>query len=167
VAPAGFYAAALLLASSFRRLSGSNAAGGLLLVLLLGNGQVIRLSFMIMTESLFLSCFMLLLALFCRLVREPGWQALALASLVAGLAVLIRPAGYALLVSLPLVAWWSWRGGVLASQAVFATVLPCVLILGAGMAAYHSEHGLWRTQTFSWEAYVRQGRSHRRRGATE
>jgi hypothetical protein len=145
----GFYGvAALLLASSFRRLSGSNTAGGLLLVLLLGNGQVIRLSFMIMTESLFLSCFMLLLGLFCRLVQKPAWQALALASLVAGLAVLIRPAGYALLVSLPLVTWWSWRGGVRARQAVFATVLPYLFILGAGMAAYHSEHGLWRTETF-------------------
>jgi hypothetical protein len=145
----GFYgAAAWFLAGSFRRVSGSNFAGGLLLVLLLGNGQVTRLSFMIMTEALFLSCLMLLLALFCRLVQTPRWPPLALASLVAGLAVLIRPAGYALLVSLPVVAWWSWRDALPLKQAVLAAMVPCLVVLGLGMAAYHAQHGLWRTQSF-------------------
>jgi hypothetical protein len=139
---------AWLLADSFRRLSGSDIAGGLLLVLLLGNGQVTRLSFMIMSESLFLSCLMLLLASFCRLAQRPRWPTLALASLVAGLAVLIRPAGYALLVSLPVVSWWSWRAALPTKQVIFATVLPCLAALGVGMAAYHAEHGLWRTQSF-------------------
>ena len=145
----GFYGVtAWLLASSFRRVSDSNFGGGLLLVLLLGNGQVTRLSFMIMTESLFLSCLMLLLALFCRLVQTPRWPALALASLVAGSAVLIRPAGYALLVSLPVVSWWSWRGALPLMQAVFAAMVPGLVVLGSGMVAYHAQHGLWRTQSF-------------------
>jgi hypothetical protein len=116
--------------------------------LLLGNGQVTRLSFMIMTESLFLSCLMLLLALLCRLVQTPRWPALALASLVAGSAVLIRPAGYALLVSLPVVSWWSWRGALPLMQAVFAAMVPGLVVLGSGMVAYHAQHGLWRTQSF-------------------
>jgi hypothetical protein len=145
----GFYGVtAWLLASSFRRVSDSNFGGGLLLVLLLGNGQVTRLSFMIMTESLFLSCLMLLLALLCRLVQTPRWPALALASLVAGSAVLIRPAGYALLVSLPVVSWWSWRGALPLMQAVFAAMVPGLVVLGSGMVAYHAQHGLWRTQSF-------------------
>jgi hypothetical protein len=145
----GFYGVtAWLLASSFRRVSDSNFGGGLLLVLLLGNGQVTRLSFMIMTESLFLSCLMLLLALFCRLVQPPRWPALVLASLVAGSAVLIRPAGYALLVSLPVVSWWSWRGALPLMQAVFAAMVPGLVVLGLGMVAYHAQHDLWRTQSF-------------------
>ena len=145
----GFYGVtAWLLTVCFKRVSGSNLGGGLLLVLLLANGQVTRLSFMIMTESLFLSCLMLLLALFCRLVQMPRWPTLALASLVAGLAVLIRPAGYALLVALPMVSWWSWRGALPLKQAALAVVAPCLVVLGLGMAAYHAEHGLWRTQSF-------------------
>jgi hypothetical protein len=140
---------AWLLAGSFRRLSGSNIAGALLLILLLGNVQVTRLSFMILTEPLFLSCLMLLLALFCRLVQTPRWPTLALASLVAGAAILIRPAGYALLVSLPFVSWWSWRGALPARQTVLAATLPCLMALGFGVAAYHAEHGLWQTQSFA------------------
>lgn len=140
--------AAWCLAGAFRRLTDSQVAGFLLLVLLLGNGQVTRFSFMMMTESLFLSCLMLLLALFCGLVRMPRWQTLVLASLAAGVAVLIRPAGYALLASLPVAAWWSWRGEVPARQIVPAAALPCLLALGFGVAAYHAEHGLWRTQSF-------------------
>jgi hypothetical protein len=146
----GFYgAAAWFLAGAFRRPSGSNIGAGLLLILLLGNVQVTQLSFMILTESLFLSCLMLLLALFCRLVQTPRWPTLALASLVAGCAILIRPAGYALLVSLPVVAWWSWRGALPARQTVLAAAVPCLAALGFGMATYHAEHGLWRTQSFA------------------
>jgi hypothetical protein len=140
--------AAVLLAGAFRRLAKSNLAGGLLLVLLLGNGEVTRLSFMIMTESLFLACLMLLLALFCRLAQMPSWRTLALASFVAGLAVLIRPAGYALLTSLPVVAWWSWGDALPARQTILAAILPCLAVLGGGMAAYHAEHGHWQTQSF-------------------
>lgn len=145
----GLYAlAALLLATSFQRLTHSNVAGGTLLVLLLGNTQVTRLAFMVMTEPLFLSCLMLLLALFCRLASVPRWTNLALASMTAGVAVLIRPAGYALLVSLPVLAWWSWRDGLWFPWAILAGALPCLAVLAAGMAAYHAEHGSWRTQTF-------------------
>ena len=140
--------AALFLCSSFRRLSYSKFASTLLLALLLGNGQVTRLSFMIMTESLFLSCLILLLGFFCLLLRAPRWPTLALASLVTGLAVLIRPAGYALVVSLPVVAWWCRRDGLPARQAVLAAVLPYLVVLGGGIAAYHAKHGLWRTETF-------------------
>lgn len=144
-----FYgAASLLLCSAFRRLSGSRIAASLVLLLLLGNPQVTRLSFMIMTESLFLSCLMLLLALYCRLVLAPRLQILAATSLVTGLAVLIRPAGYGLVVALPVVAWWCWRQGLSRWQTVLAAAVPYLAVLGAGMAAYHAEHGLWRTETF-------------------
>ncbi len=145
----GLYAlAAVFLCGSFRRISGSKFAAAVLLALLLGNRQVTRLSFMIMTESLFLSCLMLLLGFFCRLLAAPRWQTLALASLVAGLAVLVRPAGYALVVALPLAAWWCWRDGLPGRQAVLAAAMPYLVILGGGVTAYHAEHGQWRTETF-------------------
>ncbi|MBV8777904.1 MAG: hypothetical protein JO258_11980, partial [Alphaproteobacteria bacterium] len=140
--------AALLLAAEFRRLTQSKLAGGALLVLLLGNTQVTRLSFMIMTEALFLAFLMLLLAALCRLARSPRWQMLAVASLIAGVAVLVRPAGYALLLSLPGAAWWSGRGGFPWPRALFAAALPCLAVLAMGMVAYHAVHGLWRTQSF-------------------
>ena len=145
----GLYAlAALFLCCEFRKLSGSRFASGLLLVLLLGNAQVTRLNFMIMTEALFLCCLMLLLALCCRLVRKPRWQTLGMASLAAGLAALIRPAGYALIISLPVIGWWCWRDALPAGRAVLAAALPYLATLGLGMIAYHAEHGLWRTETF-------------------
>lgn len=140
--------AAWLLALAFRHLTESRLAGVLLLALLLGNAQVTRLSFMIMTESLFLTCLMLVLALACRLVTVPRWQTLALASLVAGIAVLIRPAAYAVLPALPLLAWWGWRDGMSRRETVAAAMYPCLLVLGLGMVAYHAEHGLWRTESF-------------------
>lgn len=146
--------AAVFLCGSFRRLSGSKISAAILLVLLLGNGQVTRLSFMIMTESLFLSCLLLLLGVFCRLLRTPRWRTLALASLITGLAVLIRPAGYALVVSLPVVAWWCWRDGLPARQTVLAAALPYVIVLGGGIIAYHAEHGLWRTETFVGRTFL-------------
>jgi hypothetical protein len=116
--------------------------------LLLGNAQVTRLNFMIMTEALFLCCLMLLLALCCQLVRKPRWQTLGMASLAAGLAASIRPAGYSLIVSLPVIAWWCWRDGLPARRTVLAAALPYLATLGLGMIAYHAEHGLWRTETF-------------------
>jgi hypothetical protein len=140
--------AAWYFACAFRRLTGSNLAGVLLLVLLLGNGQVTRFSFMIMTESTFLSCLMLLLALFCQLARTPRLQTLALASLFAGLAVLVRPVGYALLASLPVAGLWSWRDALPTRMVISCAALPCLAALGFGMAAYYAEHGVWRTQSF-------------------
>jgi hypothetical protein len=139
---------AFILALSFGHLVASNAAGLLLLIMLLGNPQVNRLSFMIMTESLFLTSLMVLLALFCRLVRTSHWPSLALASLITGLAVLIRPAGYPLLAALPILAWWGWRSGLSLPPTVLAASLPFLAVLGAGMALYHTQHGLWRTESF-------------------
>jgi hypothetical protein len=145
----GLYAfGALFLCCEFRKLSGSRFASGLLLVLLFSNGQVTRLTFMIMTEALFSCCLMLLLALCCRLVRKPQWQTLGMASLVAGLAALIRPAGYPLVVSLPIIAWWCWRDGLPAGRTVLAAALPYLATVGLGIIAYHAEHGLWRAETF-------------------
>ncbi len=139
--------AATFLCVSFRRLLGCRTTAALLLVLLLGNPQVTRLSFMIMTESMFLSCLMVLIGLFCRILRRPRATTLAWASLVAGMAVLIRPAGYALAVSLPLLALWCRRGAHPLIGTLPALALPYLAALGLGMAAYHGEHGLWRTQT--------------------
>ena len=145
----GLYAlATLFLCCEFRKLSESRFASGLLLILLLGNAQVTRLTFMIMTEALFLCCLMLLLALCCRLVRKPWWQTLVMASFAVGLAALIRPAGYALIISLPVIACWCWRDALPAWRAVLAAALPYLATLGLGMIAYHTEHGLWRTETF-------------------
>ena len=145
---AAYGAAALCLALAFRRLAGSRIAAGLLLLVLLGNPQVTRLSFMVMTEAPFLACLALVLALVCRLLLRPRWQVLALVSLVAGIAVLIRPAGYALVMLLPLVAFWSWRDGLPAIRSALAAALPYLVVLGCGMVAYHAAHGSWRTQNF-------------------
>lgn len=140
--------AAVLLAGSCRRLARSNLAGAALLLLLLGNSQVTRLCLMILSEPLFLCVLMLLLALASRLAQRPGWQSLALASLVAGLAVLVRPAGYALAVALPVLAWWGRSGGLRTRHAIAAVALPYLVVLGLGMAGYHAAHGAWRTQSF-------------------
>jgi hypothetical protein len=139
---------AVALSNAFKRLSGSFVAALLLLALLLGNPQITRLSFMVMTEPLFLALLMALLALCCRLVRAPDAPRLAAVSALIGGAVLIRPAGYALLAALPVLAWWSASDGVSRKAVAAAALLPVAIMLGLGMAAYHAEHGLWRTQSF-------------------
>jgi hypothetical protein len=144
----GFYGAtAWFLAACFRRLSDNRIAAVALLALLLGNGQVTRLAFMIMTESLFIGCFMILLGLLCRLARAPNWHTLALVSLTAGLAVLVRPVGCALFAALPVGAWWTWGVDRHALRAAAAATTPFLMCIGIGLATHHAEHGESQTQS--------------------
>jgi hypothetical protein len=79
----------------------------------------------ILTESLFMSCEVMLLASMIRFVRRPFWPTAALSGTLAGLAATIRNAGLAFLPVLLVMALIHWRRlGGRRVAVVAAVVLP-------------------------------------------
>jgi hypothetical protein len=98
--------------------------------------------FVILTESLFLSLTLLILAQLAALARGASLGRLAVLSGLTGVAVALRPVGYSFvpLIALGLVfQWQAWRGR--APRALLAAVLPLALAVGAEYFAYHLRHG--------------------------
>jgi len=61
------------------------------------NPEVNRCHAQIMTESLYLTAMLVFLVAVVGFFRQPGWPLAMITALVAGLAVTVRPTGYALL----------------------------------------------------------------------
>lgn len=145
----GLYgAAALFLALGVLRLAGAVPAL-LILLVTLGNVEIVKFAFMAMTEAPYIALLMAVLGALARWLAggRAGW--LAAAAALTGVAILVRPAGYALLAVLPpAVLWQVWRHRDGWLRAVLVTALPVVAVLAAGATAYHARHGAWATQSF-------------------
>ena len=95
----------------------------------------------ILTESIFISLLCLLIGCIVLSAHRPTWQWMAVAALVCGLAITIRPAGISLLVIWPFLFWLAWRrceGRRLALAA--AVVAPIALCLAAESVIWHASH---------------------------
>lgn len=140
-----FCGATLLLALETAALTRSVIAGGVLLIGTFCNAELMRFSFLIMTESVAVTLCLLLLVLLLRYCRNPNLLLLSWMSTMAGLSLLIRPA-FAPLFIVPILASMGSKWP-LAARFV-AIVVPgaaCVLV---GGAAQYLVHGYFGTQSF-------------------
>lgn len=114
---------------------------------ILGNPFIWRYSWEILTESLFISLFMIFLGCVAMaLQRRPALLWLFAASGILGAAILARPAGYALLgVALLIGLLWSDRRWT----AVGAATIPAIAILFAISSWNLATKGYFSTQIFA------------------
>jgi hypothetical protein len=115
--------------------------------LMLGNYEVVKYSFRVLSEALFISLLALLLAsvAFWFATRRLRWMVAA--STFLGAAVTVRPAGYALFVMLPILYAWAWRLHDRRMLAMGAMVAPAAIVLLLSLAAYHHRHGTWHSSS--------------------
>ena len=95
----------------------------------------------ILTESIFISLLCLLIGCIVLSAHRPTWQWMAVAALVCGLAITVRPAALSLLVVWPFLFWLTWKrceGRRLALAA--AVVAPIALCLVAENVIWHVSH---------------------------
>ena len=95
----------------------------------------------ILTESIFISLLCLMVGSIALALRRPSWRWTALAALVCGLAVTVRPAALSLLIVWPFLLWITWRrseGRRLALAA--AAIAPVALCLLAETLLWHAHH---------------------------
>jgi hypothetical protein len=96
----------------------------------------------ILTESLFMSCEVALLASTIRFVQRPGWSAAALSGVTAGLAATVRNAGYAFFPVLLVMALFHWRRLGRSRVAVIASIaLPGLGFVAMERAIAHAVNG--------------------------
>jgi hypothetical protein len=140
-----FCGATLLLALETAVVARSVIAGGILLVGTFCNAELMRFSFLIMTESVAVTFCLLLLTLLLRFCRNPNLQLLFWMSTLAGLSLLVRPA-FAPLFIVPILAS---MGSKLTLAARFVAIagpgVACVLV---GSVAQYLVHGYFGTQSF-------------------
>lgn len=109
------------------------------------NPAVNRLHFSLLTDSLFVSLTVLIVACLVQAVYRPAWRTAAWLSALMGLAIALRPLGYAFLPLLPLLLLVRWRA-LRSGRGVFlaALVLPAVAVVLLETAVYAQHHGLPR-----------------------
>ena len=130
------------LAVELLRLTGSAVVAAAISLAIAMVPQIHAFHFSVLTESVFISLTLVVLAQFAVLARDTSILRWVVLSGATGLAVAIRPAGLSLvpLIALALVFHWaSLRQRVLPVLA--AAILPFALVLGAEHLIYHERHG--------------------------
>jgi hypothetical protein len=96
----------------------------------------------VLTESLFMSCELMLLASMARFLRQPTSASAALAAVVAGLAATIRNAGYVFLPVLLVMTLVNWRRlGSPKARIVGAIALPMIALIAGERAIAYAVNG--------------------------
>jgi hypothetical protein len=96
----------------------------------------------IMTESVFMSCEVMVLAAVTRFIRRPDWRVALLAGVIAGLASTVRNAGYVFFPVLLVMALFHWRRlGKSRASAIAAVTLPVIGLIAGERAIAHIVNG--------------------------
>jgi hypothetical protein len=129
------------------RMTGYFFCAIVVVVLMLGNYEVVKYSFRVLSEALFISLLALVLAslAFWFATGRLRWMVAASAFLAA--AVTVRPAGYGLFIMLPIIYAWAWRLRERRILAMGSMVVPATIVLLLSLAAYHHRHGTWHTSS--------------------
>jgi hypothetical protein len=125
------------------RMTGRLLCAIVIVVLMLGNYEVVKYSFRVLSEALFISLLALLLASVAFWFATGRLRWMIAASTFLGTAVTVRPAGYALFVMLPILYAWAWRLHDRRLLAMGAMVVPAAVMLLLSLAAYHHRHNAW------------------------
>lgn len=117
------------------------------------NPEVNRFHFILLTESLFVSLTVLIIAGLIQVIHRPDWRSAACLSGLMGLAIALRPVGYAFLPLLPLLAIVRWRALLPRRGLILvALVLPAVAVVLLETSVYAQHHGLPRKSLASVHA---------------
>jgi len=114
-------------------------------LLLLGNWEVNRYHFVILTESVLLSTSALFLAAALAHLRTGSLLALAAASACAAYAMAIRPTGIAFIAALLLILLMSPGFSRRMPMHLFAAAAPMIIVLGGEALYYRAHHSGPRT----------------------
>lgn len=115
----------------------------------LGASAVVRLHAYILSEGLFVPLVCALAGVVALLVRRPSAPMAAAGALLCALAVVVRPAGIAMLVLWPVFAWLLWpRLAGRRWRLTAALVAPLVVVFAAEAVVWKSVHG-WASERLS------------------
>ena len=125
-----------------------------LVLAIAANPELVRFHFSLLTESLFVSATVLIIAFLIRAAYRPRWRDAAALSALMGIAIALRPVGYAFLPLLPALALLRWRD-LQPSQPRFlaAAVLPAMLVILLETAVYAAHNGLPRKSLAGLHAF--------------
>lgn len=124
-------------------------------LLLIGNIEIIKYAFLILTESLSMTILLSALALLCRYFSTDKIRYLFVYSALIGLAILVRPAAYGwvlgLVWAIPIV---TRVADVRYDMAIVMFIAPLLLVLFAGAAYNQQTHGFFNTQSALGEMLI-------------
>lgn len=109
---------------------------------ILGLSAVVRFHAYLLSEGLFVPLICALAGVVVRLVRRPTAPCAAAGAVLCGLAVVVRPAGVAMLGLWPTLAWLLWPRCVgRAGRLAVAVAVPLVVVFAAEDVVWRSVHG--------------------------
>ncbi len=114
-------------------MTGSLAAAAAVMTLTIANPPLLTLHYTVLTESLFVSIFAVFLGLLMRLSRRPSLRLTAAVSLVAGVAVTVRPAGWFLCPLMLIVALMlgkNFKQGASRLMLLACAIIPLLTVTG-------------------------------------
>lgn len=129
------------------RMTGYFLCAIVVVALMLGNYEVVKYSFRVLTEVLFISLLALSLASVAFWFATGRLRWMVAASAFLGAAVTVRPAGYGLFLMLPILYAWAWHLHKRLILALGAMVVPATIVLLLSLAAYHHRHGTWHSSS--------------------
>jgi hypothetical protein len=136
--------ATLLFSLGMRCLTQSYWSATAVVLLLLGNVEVLKYSFWILSDGLFISSLAAILGAFAFWLGGKRLIWLVPASMFLGVAMSIRPASFPLLAILPILYVYAWYmlGRCVGTFALM--LVPAAIVIFLSLAAYHQWHGSWR-----------------------
>jgi hypothetical protein len=156
VQPLIFCLALVWLGLESRRLSSSAALAAGAVLAPLTTPDLTRYHFTVLTESLFISGTVALIAAIVRFTRQPSWRAAAAAAAIVGVTATVRRTGIALApVPVVMVAIFWCRLAAYRWTVLTAAIVPVVAIIGAERLAAVIVHGDQLTSITGRQLYAK------------
>jgi hypothetical protein len=115
------------------------------ILLIFGNYEVVKYSFWVLSDGLFISLLAAVLGAFAFWLATKRSTWLAAASTFLGAAISTRPGSFALLIMLPILCVYAWYASFeLRLKTLALMFAPAAVVIFLGLAAYHQWHGTWQ-----------------------
>jgi hypothetical protein len=136
--------ATLLFSLGMRCLTQIHWSATAVVLLLLGNVEVLKYSFWILSDGLFISLLAAMLGAFAFWLGGKRLIWLLPASMFLGVAMSIRPGSFPLLAVLPILYVYAWYMLGRRVETLALMLAPAAIVIFLSLAAYHQWHGSWR-----------------------
>jgi hypothetical protein len=114
------------------------------LVLMLGNYEVVKYGFWVLSDGPFISLLAAMLGCFSFWLATKRLVWIAVASTLLGAAISVRPSGSLLLLMLPILYAYAWRAFEQRAQTLALMIIPCTIVTFMSLVAYHQWHDSWK-----------------------